>query len=87
MKQKITESIIKKECHDCGSKKDLIHLIYEDDGEIDVYRCQECFNEDETLSDYKECLVYSRIVGYHQPISQWNEGKRQEYKERKTFTR
>ncbi|MDP2909608.1 MAG: ribonucleoside triphosphate reductase [bacterium] len=31
------------------------------------------------------CEVYSRIVGYIRPISQWHVGKKQEYKERKEF--
>jgi len=31
------------------------------------------------------CEVYSRIVGYIRPVSQWNEGKKQEFKERKEF--
>ncbi|TFG35552.1 MAG: ribonucleoside triphosphate reductase [Parcubacteria group bacterium] len=31
------------------------------------------------------CEVYSRVVGYLRPISQWNIGKQQEYKERKEF--
>jgi len=31
------------------------------------------------------CEVYSRIVGYLRPISQWNTGKQQEFKERKEF--
>ncbi|MBN2244927.1 MAG: ribonucleoside triphosphate reductase [Candidatus Aminicenantes bacterium] len=29
--------------------------------------------------------VYSRIVGYLRPIATWNDGKKQEFKERKTF--
>lgn len=29
------------------------------------------------------CEVYSRIVGYLRPVSQWNFGKKQEFKERK----
>lgn len=29
--------------------------------------------------------VYSRIVGYMRPVSQWNEGKREEFKNRKLF--
>jgi anaerobic ribonucleoside-triphosphate reductase len=32
-----------------------------------------------------KCLVYSRIVGYFQPTTQWNLGKLQEFHERKTF--
>ncbi len=31
------------------------------------------------------CEVYSRIVGYLRPVDQWNEGKKQEFKERKEF--
>lgn len=31
------------------------------------------------------CEVYSRIVGYLRPVSQWNEGKQAEFKDRKVF--
>jgi ribonucleoside-triphosphate reductase len=31
------------------------------------------------------CEVYSRIVGYYRPVSQWHEGKQQEFQERKEF--
>jgi ribonucleoside-triphosphate reductase len=31
------------------------------------------------------CEVYSRIVGYLRPVSQWNLGKQEEFKERETF--
>ena len=31
------------------------------------------------------CEVYSRIVGYIRPVSQWNKGKQTEFKTRKTF--
>jgi ribonucleoside-triphosphate reductase len=31
------------------------------------------------------CEVYSRIVGYLRPVQQWNEGKKEEFKERITF--
>lgn len=31
--------------------------------------------------------VYSRIVGYLRPVHQWNEGKREEFKLRKTFSK
>ena len=33
----------------------------------------------------KDCEVYSRIVGYYRPVSQWNAGKRSEFTIRKTF--
>ena len=31
------------------------------------------------------CEVYSRIVGYLRPLSQYNKGKQEEFKSRKTF--
>ncbi len=32
-----------------------------------------------------EAEVYSRITGYYRPVKNWNDGKSQEYKERKTY--
>jgi len=29
--------------------------------------------------------IYSRITGYYRPVNNWNDGKSQEYKERKTY--
>lgn len=29
--------------------------------------------------------VYSRIVGYYRPVQQWNNGKKEEYKNRKVY--
>ena len=31
------------------------------------------------------CEVYSRVVGYLRPVNQWNKGKKEEFKLRKTF--
>ena len=31
------------------------------------------------------CEVYSRVVGFLTPISQWNKGKREEFGDRVTF--
>ena len=33
----------------------------------------------------KKCEVYSRVVGYHRPVQNWNKGKKQEYNERQTY--
>ncbi|MFQ5647857.1 MAG: anaerobic ribonucleoside-triphosphate reductase, partial [Candidatus Aenigmatarchaeota archaeon] len=33
----------------------------------------------------KECEVFSRIVGYYRPVQNWNVGKQEEFKDRKTF--
>lgn len=32
-----------------------------------------------------KCEIYSRVVGYLRPVSQWNEGKREEFKDRVPF--
>lgn len=31
------------------------------------------------------CQIYSRVVGFLTPISQWNKGKQEEFRDRKTF--
>jgi ribonucleoside-triphosphate reductase len=31
------------------------------------------------------CEVFSRVVGFLTPISQWNKGKLEEWRDRKTF--
>ncbi|MBR5250739.1 MAG: ribonucleoside triphosphate reductase, partial [Clostridia bacterium] len=33
----------------------------------------------------KKAEVYSRITGYYRPVQNWNDGKSQEFKERKTY--
>ena len=33
----------------------------------------------------KKTEVYSRITGYYRPVQNWNDGKSQEYKDRKTY--
>lgn len=42
------------------------------------FTCPKCTIE-------QSCEVYSRVVGYLRPVSQWNEAKQQEFKERKVF--
>jgi ribonucleoside-triphosphate reductase len=33
----------------------------------------------------QKCEVYSRVVGYIRPVSQWNVGKQAEWNDRKFF--
>ncbi len=33
----------------------------------------------------QRCEVYSRVVGYLRPVSQWNEGKREEFADRQEY--
>lgn len=32
-----------------------------------------------------KCEIWSRVMGYHRPLDQWNAGKKQEHKDRKHF--
>ncbi len=40
-----------------------------------------------TLKDEERqpCEVWTRVMGYHRPVSQFNTGKKQEHNDRKTF--
>ena len=42
----------------------------------EVYECPECGEKTE---------VYSRITGYYRPVQNWNDGKAQEFKDRKLY--
>ena len=42
----------------------------------EIHNCPDCGNKNE---------VYSRITGYYRPVQNWNEGKTQEFKERKLY--
>lgn len=44
----------------------------------EVHKCPECGENTE---------VYSRIVGYLRPVATWNDGKKQEFKERVTYSK
>ncbi|MGC9372314.1 MAG: anaerobic ribonucleoside-triphosphate reductase [Thermovirgaceae bacterium] len=41
--------------------------------------------QDERNQGRTRCEVYSRVVGFLSPLSQWNRGKKEEYKDRVTF--
>lgn len=90
----IANIVNKNYCHDCGKKIDIkdkeikngVLLAYKDgDDKINVFKCNECFKEKPGLTNYRQCEVYSRIVGYLRPVRQWNIGKKQEFKERKEY--
>ncbi len=54
------------------------YSVCKDHGYIagEVYVCPKCGAKTE---------VYSRITGYYRPVQNWNEGKSEEFKERKTY--
>ncbi len=85
-------------CHDCGKeitvnidadKKELSisgGAVYNiEDQERIFLKCESCYKINNTLHNYQPCEVYSRIVGYLRPISQWNTGKVAEFNDRKMF--
>lgn len=57
-------------------------LFREGDKEYERLRCNECYKKDQSLHGYQKCEVYSRVVGYLRPTSQWNLGKQKEFKDR-----
>jgi anaerobic ribonucleoside-triphosphate reductase len=75
-------------CHDCGA--DVVVTVTEEGvtgGAVynKGMKCDKCFAKNPVLTDYQECEVYSRSVGYLRPIKQWNPGKQAEFEHRKTF--
>ena len=81
-------------CHDCQKeilvknktiKNGVLAVYKEGERSISVLKCRACFEKAPELRNYQNCEVFSRIVGYLRPIRQWNEGKREEYKERREY--
>lgn len=81
-------------CHDCEKEiiiegeelKNGFQLVYDNNGKkIEVFKCADCYAKNKSLSNFQECEVYSRVVGYLRPVGQWHKGKKQEYGERKEY--
>ncbi len=61
-------------------------LSYKDGSEdVFIFKCDDCFQKNKEIANYKECEIYTRIVGYLRPVKQYNPGKQQEYKERTEY--
>jgi anaerobic ribonucleoside-triphosphate reductase len=73
-------------CHDCGKKlkNNDEYVPYETAGGV-IVKCKKCHQKDPALRNFQKTEVYSRIVGYIRPIEQWNNGKREEYADRKEY--
>lgn len=81
-------------CHDCGKEIKIkdenlengVYLTYDHAGEkVNIFKCNECYAKNPALTNFQKCEVYSRVVGYIRPVQQWNNGKKQEYGERKEY--
>jgi len=91
-----SEIAFSAKCHDCGQDTLVEVNIYGDDANTngggywnidgeDFIKCQPCFDKDPILRNFRRCEVYSRVVGYLRPVTQWNPGKKEEYSQRKNF--
>ena len=81
-------------CHDCKKVMDIVNqeikngvqLVYDNNGEkVKIFKCNDCYAQNKSLANFQQCEVYSRVVGYIRPVSQWHKGKKQEYGERKEY--
>lgn len=82
-------------CYDCG-KEIVVNVDVDENGKVKVaggavyftkwgdnlLKCESCFAKDRVL--HRKVDVYSRVVGYMRPIDNWNVGKKEEWKNRKT---
>ena len=82
-------------CHDCKSEVEVVATdtdisggaVYEDEPSGSFFlKCDKCFDTDPVLRNYRPCDVYSRVVGYLSPTTQWNAAKLQEFKARQNYT-
>jgi hypothetical protein len=96
-----TEMAFTGMCHDCGAETTIIagindEGIYAQGGAVYkvsevikndgiFIKCQECFDKDKVLRNWRDTEVFSRVVGYLRPIQNWNKGKIEEFRERKVF--
>jgi anaerobic ribonucleoside-triphosphate reductase len=73
-------------CHDCNKvlRKGEEYMPYETGSGL-YFKCKNCHQKDPILRNYQKTEVYSRIVGYIRPVEQWNNGKQEEYQDRKEF--
>lgn len=88
-------------CHDCGKETTVnvdispdgkvtaeggaIYNIKINGNDAVLVKCDECFDKSPVATNWQPTEVYSRVVGYYRPISNFNSGKKAEYKLRKNF--
>jgi hypothetical protein len=84
-----TEVIVKAELAEDGTitvAGGAVYKVKQQYARVELfYKCDACFMENRILEDYKECDVFSRVVGYLRPVKQWNKGKVAEWNMRKEY--
>ena len=94
--EKVNELEWQGHCHDC--KIDVTVIAESDDSGITIaggavyntdhgffLKCNDCYDKNTTLTNYREISVYSRVVGYMRPVDSWNSAKQAEFHTRKNF--
>ena len=99
-KYNVTELEWSGQCHDCDCDVSILAKQTDEEIEISggaIYeieqtqdktiflKCEDCFTKNKTLTNFRQTEVYSRVVGYLRPVSQWNGAKRTEFKLRTPF--
>lgn len=76
----------KFQCHDCGKtlQGNEEYMPYQI-GEQAYVKCKECHQKDPILKNFQRTEVYSRVVGFLRPVQQWNNGKKEEFKDRAEY--
>ena len=86
-------------CHDCQKPVKILSTMFDDDSltitggtlykvegiDKPFFKCEPCLAKDSVLRNYQPCEVYTRVVGYMRPVSQFNKGKKEEYRERVNY--
>lgn len=84
-------------CHDCRKEVTVVvsldpqgfavsgGALFEPEPDKLYTKCDACFSKNPLLTGFRNCEVYSRVVGYLRPVSQWNEGKQAEFADRKCY--
>jgi len=62
-----------------------VYKVKERNEDVYFFKCDACFNANPRLTNFRNCEVYSRVVGYLRPVQQWNKGRKAEYAMRKVF--
>lgn len=73
-------------CHDCGKsiENNEEYMPYKVGNEV-YTKCKACHQKDPVLKNFQKTEVYSRVVGYIRPVTQWNKGKQAEFGDRKEY--
>ncbi len=56
---------------------------------LNAYKCDDVLCADKPFildnAERQKCEIYTRVMGYHRPVSEFNLGKKSEYNQRTCF--